>query len=420
MEGTAMSVGETLTAFGISLGLGLLVGIQRESVSAPLAGVRTFALITVFGTLTGILSATLGAWVVVAGLLGVVTVAATGNLLAPKPEHRESGITTEIAILLMFAIGAAVVLVGERSVAVVLGAGVAVLLYSKPVTHRFVERLGQADMRAMMQFALISLVILPVLPERTYGPYGVLNPREIWWMVVLVVGISLAGYIALKLKGEGAGVLLAGAIGGLVSSTATTVSFARRGARSGREVAASSLVILLASTVVFARLLFELSVVAPSVARRAGIPIAVWLVASVALAALVWRRSLADPVALPEPKNPAELRPALMFGLVFAVVLLAVAAARQSLGDRGIYIAAALSGLTDVDAITLSTARLAEDGSLEPAVVWRSIVIAVMANLVFKAGVVWTLAGRDLARRVALQLGILAAIGGALLAFWPR
>ena len=413
-----MSVGEMLEALGISLGLGLLVGIQRESVSAPLAGVRTFALITVFGSVTGILSATLGAWVVVAGLLGVVTMAAAGSLHPHGPEHKDSGITTEIAILVMYAIGVAVV-VADRSVAVVLGAGVAVLLYSKPVTHGFVKRLGEADMRAMMQFVLISLVILPVLPDRTYGPYDVLNPRDIWWMVVLVVGISLAGYVALKLRGEGAGVLLAGVIGGFVSSTATTVGFARRGGKSPRHLSASSLVILMASTIVFARVLVEVLVVAPSVALRASLPIVVWLVASAALAALVWRRTLREQVTLPEPKNPAELRPALMFGLVYALVLLAVAAARDHLGDRGIYLAAALSGLTDVDAITLGTARLSEAGGLEPAVVWRAIAIAVMANLVFKGIVVRVLGGPELGRKVALQFGMLIAFGAALLAFWP-
>ena len=414
-----------LAALGISLGLGLLVGIQRESVSAPLAGVRTFALITLFGTLAGILSASLGSWVVVAGLLGVVAVVVMGNVLlerheeSDKQKRHDPGLTTEVAILLMYAIGVTVA-VGERSVAVVLGAGVAVLLYSKPVTHEFVKRLGAADMRAMMQFVLISLVILPVLPDRTFGPYGVLNPRDIWWMVVLVVGISLAGYVALKLKGERAGVLLAGLIGGLVSSTATTVSFAKRGGKSGRETSASCLVILLASTVVFARVLLEIIVVAPSIARRAGLPIAVWLIASAALAAFAWRRTMREPVTLPEPKNPAELRSALMFGLVFAIVLLAVAAAQVHLGDRGIYIAAALSGLTDVDAITLSTARLSEGGSLEAPVVWHSIVIAVIANLVFKAAVVRTIGGPELGRRVALQLGALIAVGAALLVFWPR
>ncbi len=203
---------ELVTAFqtlGISLGLGLLVGIQRERVDAPLAGVRTFALITLLGTLTGMLALSLGPWVVGAGVLAVAITTAMGNILALKQKRNGTGITTEIAILLMYGIGAYLVF-GPREVAVVLAGGIAVLLHAKPVMHRFVDRLGESDMRVMMQFVLITLVILPVLPDRDFGPFQVLNPREIWQMVVLVVGISLLGYIALKLYGKGRGIVLSG------------------------------------------------------------------------------------------------------------------------------------------------------------------------------------------------------------------
>jgi uncharacterized membrane protein (DUF4010 family) len=189
------------TAFqtlGVSLGLGLLVGMQRERVQAPLAGVRTFALISLFGTLTAMLSLTLGPWLVAAGVLGVAAMTAMGNAVNLKLTRPDPGITTEIAILLMYAIGAYLVL-GHVQVAVVLAGGVAVLLHAKPEMHGFVKRLGETDMKAVMQFVLITLVILPILPDRPYGPFQVLNPREIWRMVVLVVAISLGGYVALKL-----------------------------------------------------------------------------------------------------------------------------------------------------------------------------------------------------------------------------
>jgi len=227
-----MEVTSAFQTLAISLGLGLLVGTQRERVEAPLAGVRTFALITLLGTLSGMLASALGGWVVVAGVIGVAITVAMGNALFLREGRADTGITTEIAILLMYAVGAYLVF-GHRSVAVVIGGGVAVLLHAKPIMHGFVKRLGETDMHMMMQFVLISLVILPVLPDRFYGPYDVLNPREIWWMVVLVVAISLAGYVTLKLYGERAGHILAGLIGGLVSSTATTVSFARRVSCSG-------------------------------------------------------------------------------------------------------------------------------------------------------------------------------------------
>lgn len=413
-----MDVASAFQTLGISLGLGLLVGTQRERVEAPLAGVRTFALITLFGTLSGMLASVLGAWVVAAGLLGVAATVAIGNLLLPKDSRIHSGITTEIAILLMYGLGAYLVF-GHRSVAVVLGAGVAVLLHAKPVMHGFVKRLGETDMRAMMQFVLISLVILPALPDRAFGPYGVLNPREIWWMVVLVVGISLVGYIALKLYGQRAGLVLAGLIGGLVSSTATTVSFARRTSTADGHLAASTVAIILASTVVYARVLLEVLVAAPRSFIAVAPPVAIMLLVSILASVVVWSRTRRGKTELPVQENPTELRSAMVFGVLYAVVLLAVAVARHYLGDRGVYVAAGISGLTDMDAITLSTSRLSARGMLPGTVVWRSIVIAILANLAFKAIVVWVLGGPALGRRIAVVFAIQMAAGLALLGGWP-
>lgn len=400
----------------ISLGLGLLVGIQRQSVDAPLAGIRTFPLITVLGTITALLSLHLGGWVVAAGILAVALTTGVGNVMRLREQRADVGITTEISILLMYAIGAYLVY-GERLAAVVLGAAVAVLLHVKPVLHRFVERLGENDMRAMMQFVVISLVILPVLPDRTYGPYDVLNPREIWWIVVLVVGISLAGYVALKLYGGPRGIALAGLIGGLVSSTATTASQARRA--TGQHAKAATVVVVLASTVVYLRLLTEVALAAPNILSRVAPPILVLLAVAAALCILLWRQTRRGEADLPPPRNPTHLRSALLFGAVYTVVLLAVAAARQHLGSSGVYVAAGLSGLTDLDAITLSAARMGERGALATEVVWRAIVIAIVANLVFKTGLIAVLGGVTVARRMGTWLGIQVAAALVVLFLWP-
>jgi len=273
-------------------------------------------------------------------------------------------------------------------------------------------------MHAIMQFVLISLVILPVLPNQAYGPHQVLNPREIWWMVVLVVAINLLGYVALKLYGERAGVVIAGLIGGLVSSTATTVGYARR-ASGARGQATAALVVMLASTVVYVRVLVEVLAVAP---RRIGAiapPILVLLaVSSLISFALWWTTRDGDRAPLPHG-NPTELKPALIFAALYAMVLLAVAAARHTFGDRGVYVAAGISGLTDMDAITLSTSRLVAGDALPAGVAWRAIVIAIVANLVFKLGIVATLGGPALAGRVAMLFAIKVAVALALLAVWP-
>ncbi|HWB19441.1 MAG TPA: MgtC/SapB family protein, partial [Phycisphaerales bacterium] len=173
---------EIFTNLGISLGLGLLVGLQRERAASQLAGFRTFALITLLGTIAGLLAQTLGVWIVVAGLLGVAVSFAAGNLAFAKKDEPNPGITTEIAALIMFCVGAYLVL-GQRSVAVAIAGATAVLLWAKPILHGLVKKIGDDEIKAMMQLTLIALVILPILPDKAYGPFQVLNPRQIWWMV---------------------------------------------------------------------------------------------------------------------------------------------------------------------------------------------------------------------------------------------
>ncbi len=258
----------TFQQLAVSVLLGLLVGLQREHAASGIAGMRTFPLITLLGTLSAMLAEHFGGgWIVAAGLLGVVGITAVGHFIRQggkgvrsnlperpegccaqigpdpfSPQDAHPGTTTDVAMLLMFAVGALVV-IGPISVAMAVGGGVAVLLQFKPELHGLARKLGDDDLRAIMQFVLITCIILPVLPNRNYGPGGVfhldaaaaaaldvLNPREIWLMVVLIVGLSLGGYISYKFFGRNAGILLGGILGGAVSSTATTVSYAR-GAR---------------------------------------------------------------------------------------------------------------------------------------------------------------------------------------------
>lgn len=412
-----MEVGQAFATLAIALGLGLLVGTQRERVEAPLAGVRTFALIALFGALTGLMAQRFGAWLPAAGLLAVAIMVAVGNVVFLKQTRADTGITTEIAILLVYAIGAYLA-VGHRPVAVALGAGVAILLHAKPALHAFVRRLGETEMRVIMQFALISLVILPVLPDRTMGPFGVLNPREVWWMVVLVVAISLAGWLALKLYGQRVGVLLAGLIGGLVSSTAAAASFSRRAGEPGGSPATLALIILLSSTVVYVRVLGEVFVAAPARFGEIAPPVALLLLSSALVCVAQWRHASRGRIELPPQENPSELRPAIAFGILYALVLLAVAAARQYLGRGGVYAAAGLAGLTDMDAITLGTARLSARGALPAGIVWRSIVVASLSNLAFKAGIATMLGGPELGRRLAARFAFTIAVGAAVLLWW--
>jgi uncharacterized membrane protein (DUF4010 family) len=402
---------------GISLGLGLLVGLQRERVESPIAGVRTFPLVTILGTVCALLGQTFGGWVVVVGFAAVAAMIYLGNTVEIKQGVGDPGLTTEIAILLMFGVGAYLV-IGHKEVAITIGGGVAVLLQFKGQMHGFVAKLGNDDLKAIMQFALISLVVLPILPNRSFGPYEVLNPRQIWWMVVLIVGVSLGGYIAYKFLGEKSGILLGGILGGLVSSTATTVSYAKRTAKAPANSRLAAVAIMIASTIVFARLLVEIAIVAPAFLAVAGVPILAILLLLGILSATLWFRGPRGRNEIPTQENPTELKPALLFGLIYAFVLFATAAAREHFGHQGLYVVAGLAGLTDVDAITLSTSRLVNLGRLSMNDGWKLIVIASMSNLVFKAATIALIGHPRLLAKIAPLYCVALVTGVLLLTLW--
>lgn len=401
----------------IALGLGLLVGLQREHHASRLAGLRTFPLIAIFGTVCSLLAAQFGGWVLAAGLIGLTAVILIGNLESFRANAAEGGVTTEVAMLLMFAVGAYIP-VGSREVAIAIGAGMAVLLQFKDRLHSWEARLGDDDLRAIMQFVLLSFVILPALPNRTFGPYDVLNPYKIWLMVVLIVGISLGGYVAYKFFGKNAGTVLGGVLGGLISSTATTVSYARRVAKQPDASALATIVVVIASTVVYARLLLELAVVAPRHFTTLAPPMAIMLGVFIALSTAAWLWLRGESQELPSQENPTELKSAFAFGAIYGLVLLAVAAAKVHFGESGLYVVAGISGLTDVDAITLSTAQLVNDGKLPVDDGWRLVLVASTSNLLFKAAAAAALGHRRLISRLGPLYAVAVAAAALILLVW--
>jgi uncharacterized membrane protein (DUF4010 family) len=404
---------------GIALGLGLLVGLQRERVASPLAGFRTFPLITVSGTIAALLGQSFGGWIVGAGLIALAGLIIVGNLAKQKKGDLDPGLTTEVAMLLMYGVGAYVV-VGPAAAAIAIGGGVAVLLHLKPEMHSLAARIGNADFKAIMQFVLVSLVILPVLPDQAYGPYQVLNPHRIWVLVVLIVGISLAGYMVYKFFGEKAGVMMGGILGGIISSTATTVSYARRSRQAKGSSKLAAQVILIASTVVFVRVLMLIAATAPASLREAGPPLGAMLGVMMVLSVGTWFVDRHAKVQMPTQDNPTELKSAILFAALFALVTLGVAAAKEHFGQRGLYVVAILSGLTDMDAITLSTTQIIQSGQTDVHTGWRLILAAALANLVFKAGTTAVLGDRKLFLRVSALFGVAFAAGILILILWPR
>jgi uncharacterized membrane protein (DUF4010 family) len=408
-----------LITFAVSAGIGLLVGLERERKPAAKAGVRTFTLIALSGSLAALLGdATGSAWPLAAGALCI-----TGALVAASMADREAigddgGTTTVIAAVAVFFLGA-VNYHGDRTLAVALGVGLTALLYFKAELEGFSQKLTGQDIRSVLQFAVLTAVILPLLPDRPFGPYGVLNPFQVWLMVVLVAAVSLAGYVAWRLTLGRRGLLLSGVLGGLVSSTATTVVTARPVRGGSQPPAAAILVILLANATMLARVLVLVGVAAPSALPRALLVLLPALAAALVGVAWRWRAAAAAPPADEAAfSNPTQLSTALGFGAVYAVILLLAAWANEVLGARGVVALAAVSGLTDVDAITLSSLRLASDGALTQRVALTAVGVAVAANFIFKAATAAVLGGPalrvPLVRAFALPLVALAAALWAL------
>jgi uncharacterized membrane protein (DUF4010 family) len=409
---------ELFQRLGIALLLGLLVGLQRERAASRLAGLRTFPLISVLGAVAALLSREFGGWVVATGFIALAAMVVLGNIQKMQSDTFDPGVTTEVAILLMYAVGAYVI-VGSLSVAVAIGAGTAILLQFKGELHGIASKLGDSDLRAIMQFALITCIILPVVPNETYGPLGVINPYEIWLMVVLIVGISLGGYVIYKFFGMNAGMLLAGLLGGAISSTATTMSYARRAAMDPQASLAAAIVIMIASSVVYLRVLLEISAVSMAFLPRAAGPIAVMLALSLLPVSVLWWRVRNYSKKMPEQGNPTELKSAVGFALLYGFVRLTLAAAREYWGDQGLFAVAVLSGLTDMDAITLSTAQMVEQELVDPNRGWRLIITATVANLLFKVGMVAVVGSRRLLALIAGAFAIPVFGGSALILLWP-
>ncbi|MFG0335933.1 MAG: MgtC/SapB family protein [Maioricimonas sp. JB049] len=407
---------QIILQFAVSLGLGLLVGFQREWSAPHVAGIRTFAFVTMFGTVAAHLAAQVDGWFVTGGLLVVGSMLVIGAFMQVD-EGDEPGLTTHVAALLMYSAGAMIVYFPLEMPVLVAGS-VAVLLHWKGPLHTFVGRMSPRDFRAVMQLVLLALVILPVLPDRAFDHYGVLNPYRIWLVVVLICGISLGGYIASKYLGDRAGTLIGGILGGVISSTATTVSYSRR-TRQGMPAWHAASIIAIASTIGFGRVFVEVAVVTPGLLWPMAPPLATLMAVMAVMTVLLLAASRGERVAFEVKDDPAELRTALVFGLLYAVILFAVAVAKDHFGSRGLFVVAGLSGLTDMDAITLSTARFVAEGQVDVDTGWRMILLGALSNILCKHMIVGLIGGWRLFLRIAAVFVVAISAGTLILLFWP-
>ncbi|PEN11460.1 hypothetical protein CRI94_15620 [Longibacter salinarum] len=404
--------------FGAALVIGLLIGLQREYAFQEhehqqedelLAGARTFPLISLLGASFALLADVAQAPALLAMILAGVAVL-LGVAHYQEAKEANTGLTTEIAALLTLSVGMLCAW-DEIELAAALGVATTVLLALKVQTRSFAKTISREDVFATLKFAVITAVILPILPQQGYGPppFDVLVPYDVWLIVILISGISFLGYVAIQVVGARRGVGLTGILGGLASSTAVTLSLAQRSRDAPSLARSFSMGVVLAWTVMFLRVLVEVAAVNVSLLRVVGIPILAMMAAGILYAVYLYMAhdSGAESDAT-EMKNPFRLTPAITFGILYAVILVATSAAQNYFGDAGIYVTSLVSGLADVDAITLSMARLSGPaGDVEAETAARAIVIGAAANTLLKGGIVFFTGTKSIRRPI---LGGMAAI----------
>ena len=403
----------TLADFFTSLAIGLLVGLERERNPTAKAGLRTFALVGLSGGLSQYLSAALHSVALVPVGLAAVAFAIVAAYYHHHEEwhDREPGTTTIVAVMACYLLGA-LALAGQRQLAVILAIAITGLLHFKHELSGAARRLDRRDLVSMLQFALVTFVVLPLLPDRGYGPDGLLNPRQVWLMVVLISGLSLAGYVALRLVGPDTGALVVGFLGGLVSSTATTLSFSRLARKTPDNVPMAATAIVTANLVLPLRLLVITFATAPAVAWTLAPALGAAILAG---AASFWLPALRAPRTAhgaPPPRlsNPIGLPAALAFGALYAAVLLFLGWFGRGAGSWGTYGIAAVTGVTDMDAVTLSAGRMSAVGSISPQQAAIAVAVALTSNTAFKAAMMARIGGAAIFRRCLPAMASVAAV----------
>lgn len=411
---------EQIILLSIALAIGLLIGVERGWKSREakegerIAGLRTYGLIGLLGGGAGLLSQYLGVAVFGFVFLGFTAAVIVAYAMRWRISG-DAGITSLITMLLTFVLGTLVTLEHVNlaaSTAVVM----VILLRYKGVLHGWLKRLEEQELHAALQLLLISVVLLPVLPDHGYGPWQALNPYEIWWMVVLIAAISFIGYFTMKIAEPGKGVILTAMAAGMASSTALTLHYARLSRKQKNMTNLLAAGILIACGTMFPRIVLISSLINPALFNALLVPMVVMTLLSLSSAAVIWHKSIDRPPSELAPlSNPLELKPALFFGALLVLVILLGKAAIHYFGEAGLYLLAAVSGIADVDSINLTLSRMSlADLSLDVAIL--GIVIAAASNTLVKAVLAVVVGGLALGMRVLLPL--LATAGAGLATFW--
>jgi len=410
-------VTETLLNLAFALAAGLIVGMERgwqersASEGSRVAGIRTFGLIGLMGGLWEILGSGENSILFGLAYLAFALVMVIAHFAESRVSH-DFGITTVVAAMITFLLGALSVR-GERVIAAVGAVVVAALLNLKPVLHRYLERIEAAEIQAALKLLLISVVVLPILPRKGYGPWSALNPYEIWWIVVLIAALSFAAYVAVKVAGPERGILLTGLLGGLVSSTGVAIQLSRL-SRNVSQKGLPAAGILVASAIMFLRILLIVTIINRDLAAVLWLPCLAMAVPLFLAALLFGRDKSGVPPDSFKLRNPVEIGQAIQFGIVLTGILLVSKAMQQWWGSTGLYLVAAAAGTADVDAITISLSRTVQgESAWQP--VSQAVMLAAMTNTLTKGVLCTVIGGKKLGFKILLPVALALLSGGLVL-----
>ncbi len=417
---------EPFASLALALAAGLLIGLERErSAQADqrwfLGGVRTHPLFALAGGLASMLAHAVGPAVLALAFLALIVFLAVG-FAADAFRNQARGITSEAAFLLSFLLGALATSSGaiepfqDRALVVAATAVmVTFLLSAKATLHPLVQRVTASDVGATLKFLVVAVVVLPLLPDRTVDPYAVLNPFKLGIFLLLISAISFAGYAAMRLLGAERGLGLTGLVGGVASSTALTLAMAGRARENAALTEPAAFAVMLASTVMFARLLVVMAVVNPVLVGPLVYPMAAGALGGLVTCLVLWRRTVRTARTRTDVtvQNPFELGRAVAFALLFAVVLLGSKIASSYLGTGGVYVASVLGGAADADAVVLSMAELVRAGGVSLKVAATAVFVGAAANTLAKGIMALGVGGTAFGRRVLTAQVVVLVVGAA-------
>jgi len=398
--------------------IGLIIGLEREIAQEKMqkvkfAGLRTFGIVGLTGGVAAYL--TVGGYAIFAAALAAIAALTIVAYYRSTEIEKHLGFTTETALLLTFLLGGLSYF--EQAAAIILTIIVTILLAFKEPLHAFTYRIPKEEFYDSLKFALIALVILPVLPDKPYGPLDALNPYQIWLIVVILTGISFIGYFLAKWFGPELGLPLTGIVGGLASSTAVVTSMAIRARESEKLIYPAMVASTLANMVMLLRVVFLVSIFFAGLIPYVYLPLGIMCVASILVASYFYLQGRGNGKAgQVQLKTPFNIVPALLFAAFIAMVLFISRAALIYLGSYGLFLTSAAAGLADVDAITVSTARLAASGLADPLTAVTAIMIAVFVNLAIHSAYAFYFGTKKFGLYNAAMAAIVIAAGMAVIA----